>query len=132
MAKLPNIKKLVIEDYPEAKGWIEKLLQPINSFMESVYQTLNRGLKINDNMDGMVTDVEVTGANFPVSFKVTTKAAPRAVLVGNCKVKATGVAASIPQLTWEYTPASGQIKLLGASGLTSGTKYILTLVVFTE
>lgn len=60
MAKLPKITRIRREDLPDAPGWIEKLLYPLNLFMEGVYQALNQNLTYAENLASKVVAFEFT------------------------------------------------------------------------
>lgn len=50
MAKAPNIKRLLVEDFPEQSDWIENLILPINQLSVTIATALNRGLTLRDNI----------------------------------------------------------------------------------
>lgn len=50
MAKAPNIKRLLTEDFPDQAEWIEKLLLPINQLSVTISTAFNRGLTLRDNL----------------------------------------------------------------------------------
>lgn len=60
MANLPKITRIRREDLPDAPGWIEKLLYPLNLFMEGVYQALNKNLTYAENLAAKVVEFEFT------------------------------------------------------------------------
>ena len=133
MAKLPNQRKLLPEDYPTEKSWIPALLAPINRFFEDVVRSLNKGLTIKENMAGDLITVVIDGV-YPVDVAWTI-APPKAVIIGQCReVSGTHtVPADAISLDWEYT-ASGRLRVNGVPGLvgpSSTNKFNLTLVVFT-
>ena len=79
MAAVPSIRRLLLEDFPDQAEWIEKLLQPVNQYMEQSAAAL-RALTINDNMLGAIKTVELDGT-FPVKIAWSV-AKPVSVLVG--------------------------------------------------
>lgn len=50
MAKAPNIKRLLTEDFADQAEWIEKLLLPINQLSVTISTAFNRGLTLRDNL----------------------------------------------------------------------------------
>jgi len=50
VAKAPNIKRLLLEDFPEQSDWIEKLILTINQLSVTIATALNRGLTLRDNL----------------------------------------------------------------------------------
>lgn len=135
MAKLPNIRRLIVEDYPQTvRSWIgPKLLQPLNSFMESIYAALNRGLTLNENFAAEVRSVDLDGT-FPLRLAWTLPQRPRAVLVGNC-VRKDGVVESLTDavgIRWSFNQ-QGQLQVDQVVGVTpsASDRYVLELVIFT-
>lgn len=58
--KLPNLKRLVREDFPDAPDWLGDLFDTINPFIESVYSGFNHQLTFGDNLGCQVATVEFT------------------------------------------------------------------------
>jgi hypothetical protein len=138
MSRLPPLKRLVTEDYEDQRSWIEKLLQPLNQFMESVTASLNRSLTFNENLDAQITTVEVTtNASSVVSetyFKVTTRNRPIGVTVVDVRETVSGLNSSIAGAVfpvWDFVPESKQIRLKTIYGLGASKKYTLTLAIVT-
>jgi len=50
VAKAPNIKRLIVEDFPDQSEWIETLLMPINQLSVTLSTAFNRGLTLRDNL----------------------------------------------------------------------------------
>lgn len=69
MAKLPPIKKLVKEDFAQYP-WAEKLLWPLNRFMEAVYSALDKHLTPNQNMIAQTLEIQFIENNitYPIPF----------------------------------------------------------------
>jgi hypothetical protein len=79
--KLPSYARIISEEIPsEPRKWIGKLIDPLNSFMLSIKNGLNKGLTINDNMSGALKTVTVT--NNTVAFSYETNQNPKAVIIG--------------------------------------------------
>lgn len=133
MAAIPPVRRLSTEDFPEQAKWIDKLLGPINAYMEQTTTALNRGLTIGDNFAGQVRTVELNGT-FPVKLAWSLSSRPVAVLVGNT-VLSSGAALTLTdavQVQWSYNQ-SAQLQIDGVVGVTptAAAKYKLTLVVLT-
>lgn len=134
MAKLPNIKRLVVEDFPAAeRKWLPQLLSPLNSFMEAVYAALNRQLTVNDNMAGEVRAVELDGV-MPLELAWSLKTKPRAVIVGDCYRK-DGTELTLVDavgVRWHYTQG-GALSVDQVVGVTpsASARYVLELVILT-
>lgn len=138
MAKLPGLKRLMLEDFPEQKGWIGKLLDPLNLFMEQVYSALSRNLTIAENMNQAVLTVRVKEGvatpTTPYYVKNTTKSKPLGVVITNSTDEDQSGYSGPLGLLWEYVDSSNQIKINTIYGLktSSGTYYVLTLFVHTN
>jgi hypothetical protein len=136
MARLPNIKRLLTEDFREQNTWIGKLLQPLNQFMESVTTAFNKGLTVTENLDAQVASVTLTegrvDADTPVFFKSTCRGTPKGVLVSNAlDVDNKGFTGPV-SVIWSYVPDEKQVKITHVYGLAaSGGKYTLTLFIHT-
>ena len=130
MAKIPPIQRLSSEEFKEQAGWIEKLLAPINTYMERTTAALDRALTIGENSSGAVLTVELDGT-FPVRIVWPGRGRPNSVLVGNT-VRSNGTAftlAAAVQVQWELNQ-SGQLQINSVVGITptAATKYKLTLI----
>ena len=79
--KLPTFTRIIREDMPfKVQKWIDKLISPLNSFMLTVRNGLNKGMTINDNMAGAIKKVLVRGNAVEFAYKSTR--VPQAVIVG--------------------------------------------------
>jgi hypothetical protein len=58
MAKLPNIKKISREDVKDAPSWIDRIINPLNTFMEQVYYALNKNITFSENIACNIKDLE--------------------------------------------------------------------------
>ena len=85
MAVIPPLRRLATEDF-SGQSWADKLVSPLNSFMESVRAMFINGLTVSENMSGTVRTVELDG-NFPVKFAWSLPSKPRTVLVGEIDVE---------------------------------------------
>jgi len=81
MARLPQSRKLLVEDFPN-QPWIAPLLSAVNQFMDDVRSTLNQGLTVDDNMLGKMITVELDG-QFPKRITWPFVKKPKSVLVGD-------------------------------------------------
>ena len=84
--KLPTTKRISHEDLPEAPEWIPKLLLPINTFFDAVYNALMGKLTFEDNFLSQTKELSFsTPSNYGCSgFNVIT-------FPSTLKKKATGV-----------------------------------------
>jgi len=133
MAQVPSKRRLVIEDFKSQISWIDKLIQPVNEYMESTTAALNKAQTIRDNFAGDIQTVELDG-NWPVKLAWRLSSRPVAVIVGNT-VKSSGASftmSSAVQVQWSFNQ-SGQLQIDDVVGITptSSVKYKVTLVILT-
>lgn len=81
MSKVPQVKRLLVDEFPD-QPWIEPLIQSLNQFMDGVVSNLNNGLTVEDNMAGIVREVELDG-NMPLKIAWNLNSKPKSVLVGD-------------------------------------------------
>lgn len=134
MAKLPQIRKVLLEDVKSQKSWIQPLLLSLNTFMEQMVAALNKNLTIGENTTGQVDDVTLAGA-WPVNYSWTKSQTPVAVIVGNV-VRADGSSftlSSAVQPQWAMSADGKSVQISGVTGITpsGATQYVLTLVTLT-
>lgn len=133
MAKLPPQKRIVKEDLQEAPAWVSRLLDPINSFMESVYAALDRDLTVGENVSGETKTFQIkagaAATDNTFTFTTTSKRTPKHVIPSRVEKVASvyeplGVAVGID---WRFD--AGQIIIASIAGLTTGSTYNITLLV---
>lgn len=128
----PTIKRIVVEDFPDQKSWIGKLLLPLNQALQSISKSLTKGLTFEDNFKAQIKTLDFVKAadSFPLYFACTV-AGPQGVLILKA-VPVTGSAsptiASAVWADWESTE-DGRIKVTNLTGLTDGTRYKVTFLV---
>ena len=134
MALLPPIARLVLETFPQAEQkWLPLLLQPLNSFIESVYGALNRSLTLRENMAADIRELTADSAG-PHKLAWNLKSRPLTVHVGNVR-RLDGASFSIVDavgVRWSFTQ-DGALQIDQIVGVvpTASAKYIITLVCFT-
>lgn len=76
-------QRLTTEDFPDQKGWIGKLISPINDFFTQAIKILNDGIVFNDNFLGKEHIFDFTyqsdAQTFPIGFLWTIGSPPRAL-----------------------------------------------------
>ena len=135
MARIPSIKRLVVEDFADQKSWIGKLFLILNQFLGVTVAALNRGITVNDNMAAQTTVLNIDLSQpipYPVSFLNTIPGQPRIVGVTIWNVtENSGSPATITNATslaWTYS--GNQISIQNVAGLTTGKKYFLTVACY--
>jgi hypothetical protein len=125
---IPSSTRILTEALPaEVRKWIAFVIEPINSFMLTIKNGLNKGITINENMAGAIKTVRVSGG--AVSFAYTSSSRPQAVLIGNLEDLTTagdhpGTAIG---LKWNY---DGSVINCTFYGLEASHNYNITLVIF--
>ncbi len=132
MARLPETRKILPEDFPDQK-FMPKLLQPINRFFESMVQALNKGITFRENIDGDLILVSIDGI-YPIDIPWTRPSAPAAAWIGKCR-EASEAHTNFTDplfLDWEYT-ASGKFRINNVTGLTASStnKFNITIIAIT-
>jgi hypothetical protein len=135
MAQVPVQTKLLIEDVPkEHRGWMTRLISPLNQFISSTVAAMTRDLTFEQNIRCQIKEIVfVNNADaFPLVFKCSLAKRPMAVWKANIvDVSAdvmpfTGIAIDIPD--WSYNQ-SREVEINQISGLNEDQKYRLTVIV---
>ena len=136
MARIPSIRRLTVEDFPDQKEWIGKLLQPLNQFMDEVAAGLNKNLEFGANIQAQIKVLEfqtraVVADTFPLYFKYTLPKRPEGCFVAKAEENdaAPATLATAVWADWEVTQ-DNQIKIKNLTGLAVSQKYKVTLFVF--
>ncbi len=133
--RLPTQKKILREDLKDAPAFVNGIIEPVNSFMESVYQALNKNITLNDNIASFIKELTyVTPSTYPasvdnVSFLNTLRTRPIGVFLMQIYDKS------------DYTPPTGSvfipwiedngtIIIYPIPGLAASKTYVLRLAIF--
>jgi hypothetical protein len=113
VAKLPIQRKILREDIKEAPQWIDKVIYPVNTFFESVFNALSRNITFSENIGCQIKELEFnttgsydgTAAEWEeLSFPKTVKFRANGVLLA--QIIDLGV---INSTTTAYTPIEGDV-----------------------
>jgi len=133
--RLPSQKKILREDLKDAPSWVSGIIDPINSFMENVYQSLNKNITLQDNIASVVkeltykTDSAYPAAQEPVTFQNTLRASPIGVVVLQVYDKTNYTPPPGPvYIPWVND--NGMITLSTITGLEADKSYMVRLVLF--
>ncbi len=133
--KLPSIKRILKEDLKDAPKWVDGIIEPVNSFMQAVYQTLNHNVTLTENIASFVKELTyTTPSGYPIGLE-------QVRFKNQLKVKPIGVLALQVYDRSSYTPAvgpvyvpwvedDGDIIISAVTGLAASKSYLLRLVVF--
>lgn len=144
MAKAPEFGAITRDTMPEAPGWLDKLLLPLNRALVALKASLSRGLTLRENMAGGVytvdVDVPADGAAagvwespVTVSLGASFPGTAAHVLITSAINRETKKAVTCDGCpAWEASSIDGKIpavRLLQVGGLTALQRYTLTLWV---
>jgi hypothetical protein len=133
MGNLPTQKKILREDIKDAPPWAMKIVDTLNSFMESVYTALNKNITFTENTASFVKEVVyTTPSTYPtmdnVSFMNTLKTRASGVLPLQIYDRSTYTAPSGPCfIPWVET--KGTIVLGPITGLAPDKTYVVRVLV---
>lgn len=131
--KIPSLKKILREDIPDAPDWVVSLTTPINTFMEYMYQAMNRNISDSDNIACSIRElVYVTPSTYPTMENIEFQS--------GLKVKASGLTLLQIYRRSDYTPPTGTVYvpwvenngviiIYPITGLAVSTTYILRVRV---
>lgn len=129
--RLPTQKKILREDVNDAKD----LIDPLNSFMESVYQALNKNITLQENIASFVYELSYsTPATYPtgvlpVSILNQLRTRPIGVQVLQAVEKSTYDPAPGPVFVPWAENSAGGISLRTITGLEASKTYLIRLLV---
>lgn len=133
--RLPTQKKILKEDLKGAPEWIDPMIQVLNTFMENVYQCLNKNVTFNDNIASFTnTLVYKTPLTYPsdvdnVEFLNLLKTRATGVIVLQAYDRSNYVAAPGPVYA-PWVENNGSIVVSTITGLEADKTYVIRLVVF--
>ncbi len=133
--KLPFIKKILKEDVKGAPSWINNVIEPMNSFMESIYQLVNKNVTFTENFFSFVKEITyITPSTYPsgvedISIMNTLKAKASGIIVAQAYEKGTYIPAPGPVYA-PWVENSSDIIISTITGLEASKTYLIRLVVF--
>lgn len=134
MARLNNVRRIIVEDYPtESRETVEKLAEILNDFMTEINGVLNGNIDF-DNLKRQLLYYEVTvnSSLIPIgNDKLKTGlSSVNAIIVGNVQnLTNTNSYPTTAVQVFYSNQGSGLVQINRIVGLTSGNKYRLTLEI---
>lgn len=131
--KLPAQKKVLKEDLKDAPAWVNPLLDVLNSFMETIYQAMNKNITFRENIQSFIKEITYkTDSLYPVTDDIS--------FLNELKVKPTGVFLMQVVDKSNYTPPPGPISIQWVEdngaiivkqipGLEASKSYLIRLLV---
>lgn len=128
MSKISN-RKLTLEDFKDQQEWIGKLLQTLNNFIGDVFQAMNNGLTVEDNLNQEIKELKFLNdsTTFPLDFKTKFNVYPKGLSVISCRDSSNVDLTTAPFVNWSFN--NGVIRITSITGLTSGRTYKMNLHV---
>jgi hypothetical protein len=126
MSKINSTKKIIIEEFPaEVQGWLKKLVEPLNRFLEQTYYALVNGITVADNLKAQVNTLTVQpNQPYPMKYTWNVNERPTIVLLASIQDN-SGAAVPTHSMNWVYNNGTVEITL---SGLTAANKYTIKLL----
>lgn len=133
MASLPSIRRIMREDFPEAPQWLERLIFPLNLFLDSVYTALNRNLTFGENVRAQIKSIQITAGaaaiNNTIAFTASISPVQGVLLLGAVQQGATYTPLTVAPTVASWRASNGMIYIDSITGLTAGVLYTITILV---
>lgn len=128
MSKISN-RKLTLEDFKDQQSWIGKLLQTMNNFFGDVFQAMNNGISIEDNLYQEIKELKFLNdsTTFPLEFKTKFNVYPKGLSVISCRDTSNADLAASPFINWSFN--NGVVRISSITGLTSNKTYTMNIHV---
>jgi hypothetical protein len=136
--KLPIYKRIRREDVPDLPDSIGRLLYPLNSFMDTVWNTLNKNITFADNFQSFQKSLEfTTNANYtsgvwePLVFAIpdTFKVRVSGVLVLQLLPKDISLVTNVSGLYVAWREIDRTVEVPWIGGLADSTTYNVSFLV---
>lgn len=126
--RIKAIQLLKVEDFPDQKFWIGKLIQPLNDFLNQSISIINDGIVFPDNFQGKDFVFSFTyqseALTFPQQYAWTLLAKPKALIVVSATEDGLPIIANV---AWGFT-ADGKVSLTSVVKLTNAPAVVLLSV----
>lgn len=141
MAKLPTQRRVLREDVKDAPSWIENVLNPLNSFMDSVYRALNRSLTFQDNITSEIrtlrfqtrsdytSAIPLTAGFEPLQFVHSLKSKPFGLFIAQIEEVSDTYVPFTSAVTLSWYEANGTVFINYITGLSDSKNYKLTVLL---
>lgn len=132
--KLPSQKRILREDVKDAPNWVNGILDPVNSFMQSVYLALNKNITFSENIASFIREIiYTTPSTYPagvenVEFMNSLKTRAIGILVAQVYEKATYTPAAGP-IYVPWIENNGTLIISTITGLAASKTYVVRLIV---
>lgn len=128
MAKISSIKRFFTEDFPsDVRPWIsEKLLVPLNQFINQTVDAVNGGLTINDNLKAKRYDIIIAKSQvYPIKVNWPLNEVPTSLMLGRFVADDNTTPSAAVSVFWLYDANQISVTLIG---LDTTKKYNVRLI----
>lgn len=136
MGKIVDYRRLLKEDFKDAPAWLDRLIFPVNMFMEQTY-SLFSNLSIGDNIIGaysnpitFTTSATYTSGDFTgISFQWRYPSIRAREMRISSIVRSDGVPIITPVTVVQWSqPQTTLVRADYIAGLANSTRYVVTLI----
>lgn len=141
MAKPPEFKRILVEDLKTTKdpvpAWMDRLIYPLNNFLEQTYNLFNRNLDFTDNIVGNISTYTFTTpptynvgdfTTFSIGWQFTKRVSGVIMLQIQQDVSNPPVITQPTTISWALINNS-TIRINYITGLANSTKYNATFLL---
>lgn len=135
MAALPPVRR--VDRPPDAPSWLERLLDQINLFMDSVYLALARNLTFQENIRSNIRELTFTtsggydtGTFTPLRFATGLGVKAIGLLVLQLFETSDADEPILEPVVANWNEVNGEIRVKYISGLANSTRYTARFLVF--
>jgi hypothetical protein len=128
MAKISSIKRFFTEDFPsDVRPWIsEKLLVPLNQFINQTVDAVNGGLTFADNLKAKKYDIIIAKSQvYPIKVNWALNEVPSAMFLARFVADDNSTPAAAVSVFWLYDANQISVTLIG---LDTTKKYNVRLI----
>lgn len=133
MAQIPPINRISKEDLGDASSWVDRILAPLNLFLNSVYNAFNKNITFSENIDSQIEVFTIRGAATAIEnkyrFTLRMKNRPKVLLVGNIYKRQSNYAPNGQSVFIDWTTDGLTVYIHSITGLTNGSQYDITVLL---
>lgn len=131
---LPDVRRLNREDFADAPDWIDPMLNTINTFMDSVYNILNKNVSLNQNLNAQFITLNITTKSDGSINEVKQKLFIRGRATGVIILRITGE--DVPNISYQpfidWSQSNNILTISNIATLSSNKEYKILFLVIGE
>lgn len=132
--KLPAVQKILREDIKDPPTWLGTITDPINNFMQIVYQCLSKNVSLQDNIACQVKEFTyITPSTYPTMDNISFPSTLKTKAIGLISMQIVNKSTHSPIMISTHIPwteENGQIIIYPIVGLAASTTYTVRVVIF--